>query len=407
MTDIKITGVKPVADPDPEIDDQLLVTLDKYGDFSTYTLGLVGVSNIDPRYQEVDFNFKVNCPSDLDCAPVCQCEPEALAEPEINYLAKDYASFRQLILDRLALLVPEWKERHIPDLGITLVELLAYTGDYLSYFQDAVATESYLDTARQRISVRRHARLVDYKLSEGCNARAWVCILTDSDFSLDPMDVSFTTGFEAPQLEAQSILHWSDLRTVPANSYEVFEVMSRESGAQLQFYAAQSEIHFYTWGERQCCLERGSTSATLLNDSNLQLEIGDVLIFEEVLGPVTGNPADADPTRRHAVRLTEVTAGEDRLRGSRLSRSNGPPKMRCLFPSAFLQSVKRRIANISKTSALREATSSWWITEKLLGRKISARCRRCERKRSANAPIIRATCKQSPAGFVRVYRRFH
>ena len=313
VTDIKITGVKPVADPDPEIDDQLLVTLDKYGDFSTYTLGLAGVSNIDPRYQEVDFNFKVNCPSDLDCAPVCQCEPEALAEPEINYLAKDYASFRQLILDRLALLVPEWKERHIPDLGITLVELLAYTGDYLSYFQDAVATESYLDTARQRISVRRHARLVDYKLSEGCNARAWVCILTDSDFSLDPMDVSFTTGFEAPQLEAQSILHWSDLRTVPANSYEVFEVMSRESGARLQFYAAQSEIHFYTWGERQCCLERGSTSATLLNDSNLQLEIGDVLAFEEVLGPVTGNPADADPTRRHAVRLTEVTAGEDGL----------------------------------------------------------------------------------------------
>jgi hypothetical protein len=114
-------------------------------------------------------------------------------------------------------------------------------------------------------------------------------------------------------LEAQSILHWSDLRTVPANSYEVFEVMSRESGARLQFYAAQSEIHFYTWGERQCCLERGSTSATLLNDSNLQLEIGDVLVFEEVLGPVTGNPADADPTRRHAVRLTEVTAGEDGL----------------------------------------------------------------------------------------------
>ncbi len=220
------------------------------------------LSNIDPRYEQVDFNFKVNCPSDLDCAPVCKCEPETLAEPEINYLAKDYASFRQLILDRLALLVPDWRERHVPDLGITLVELLAYTGDYLSYFQDAVATEAYLDTARERISVRRHARLVDYKLHEGCNARAWVCIETDSDFALDPTDISFTTGFEDPQLRAQSILNWSDLRSVPANSYEVFEVMSRESGAQLQFYAAHSEIHFYTWGEKECCLERGSTSAT-------------------------------------------------------------------------------------------------------------------------------------------------
>ncbi len=313
VKDIRIQNVTAVADPDPEKDDQLVIRLDKYGDFSTYTLGLVGVSNIDPRYQQVDFNFKVNCPSDLDCAPVCQCAPEPLAEPEINYLAKDYASFRQLILDRLSLLVPDWTERHVPDLGIALVELLAYTGDYLSYFQDAVATEAYLETARQRISVRRHARLVDYKLHEGCNARAWVCIDTDSDFTLDdPADVSLTTGFDAPQLAGKSILNWSDLRNVPGNSYEVFAAMPLEGETQLQFYAAHSEIHFYTWGEKECCLERGSTSATLVNES-LKLKVGDVLIFEEVLGPVTGNPADADPARRHAVRLTRVTPGEDAL----------------------------------------------------------------------------------------------
>ena len=328
VKDIRIQNVTAVADPDPEKDDQVVIRLDKYGDFSTYTLGLVGVSNIDPRYQQVDFNFKVNCPSDLDCAPVCQCAPEPLAEPEINYLAKDYASFRQLILDRLSLLVPDWTERHVPDLGIALVELLAYTGDYLSYFQDAVATEAYLDTARQRISVRRHARLVDYKLHEGCNARAWVCIDTDSDFTLDdPADVSFTTGFNAPQLAGKSILNWSDLRNVPANTYEVFDRCRWQGETQLQFYAAHSEIHFYTWGEKECCLERGSTSATLsmlrnhawcqLNQNPIgtetQLKAGDVLIFEEVLGPVTGNPADADPARRHAVRLTKVTPGEDAL----------------------------------------------------------------------------------------------
>ena len=28
-----------MSDPDPEKDDQLVITLDKYGDFSTYTLG--------------------------------------------------------------------------------------------------------------------------------------------------------------------------------------------------------------------------------------------------------------------------------------------------------------------------------------------------------------------------------
>jgi len=264
VTDIQITKVKPVSDPDPEKDDQLVITMDKHGDFSTYTLSLAGVENIDSRYDHVDFNFKINCPSDLDCAPVCKCEPQTLTEPEINYLAKDYASFRQLILDRLALLVPDWNDRHVPDLGIALVELLAYTGDYLSYFQDAVGTEAYLDTARQRISVRRHGRLVDYKLREGCNARAWVCIQTDSDFAFDdPADVSFTTGFDDSQLAGKNILNWEDVRNVPASTYEVFEPLPLGGAAQLQFYAADSEIHFYTWGEKECCLERGSTSATL------------------------------------------------------------------------------------------------------------------------------------------------
>src|SRR5215469_12389135 len=35
VTDIHITQVKPVVDPDPEKDDQLVIELDKYGDFST------------------------------------------------------------------------------------------------------------------------------------------------------------------------------------------------------------------------------------------------------------------------------------------------------------------------------------------------------------------------------------
>ena len=59
---------------------------------------------------------------------------------------------------------------------MTLVELLAYSADQLSYYQDAVATEAYLGTARRRASVRRHARLVDYAMHDGANARAWVVV---------------------------------------------------------------------------------------------------------------------------------------------------------------------------------------------------------------------------------------
>ena len=42
------------------------------------------------------------------------------------------------MLDRMAVLAPGWKERHAADLGVALVEALAYVADHLSYRQDAV-----------------------------------------------------------------------------------------------------------------------------------------------------------------------------------------------------------------------------------------------------------------------------
>ena len=72
--------------------------------------------------------------------------------------------------------MPGWEGRQVADLGVMLAELFAHAGDQLSYHQDAVATEAYLATARRRVSVRRHARLVDYRLHDGCNARAWVVV---------------------------------------------------------------------------------------------------------------------------------------------------------------------------------------------------------------------------------------
>ena len=94
---------------------------------------------------------------------------------QVDYLAKDYASFRQaLARPAPAAVAAAGPSATRPTSAITLVELLAYVGDQLSYYQDAVATEAYLETARQRISVRRHARLVDYQMHDGARARAFV-----------------------------------------------------------------------------------------------------------------------------------------------------------------------------------------------------------------------------------------
>jgi hypothetical protein len=316
IRDLRIVDVDPHLDPEPDRDDVLVVRLDRRGDSSRYVLSLVGVEDVDPMYASVEVEFRLDCPSELDCAPPCESETPALREPEIDYLAKDYASFRRLILDRLSVLMPDWRERHVPDLGITLVELLAYAGDHLSYFQDAVATEAYLETARRRISVRRHARLVDATLHEGCNARAWVTLDVSEDLELAAGEVAFLTGADEGGRPEATVLGPERLSEIDPSSYERFEPVDR--AAMLSLRAAHGAIRFYAWGRRECCLDEGATGATLLDawsgDDNgraLRLEPGDVLILEEVRGPRTGLVGDADPAKRHAVRLTRVTPGVD------------------------------------------------------------------------------------------------
>jgi len=263
ITGLKIVDVRPHVDPDPERDDTLVIRLDREGDRSRYTLRLVDLEGIDPHYATADFSFRIDCAADLDCLPACDCPPPAADEPRPNYLAKDYESLRQLILDRLSLLVPDWRERHVPDIGITLVELLAYVGDYLSYHQDAVGTEAYLGTARQRISVRRHARLVDYRLHEGCNARAWVQVAVDADTPpLAYAQLAFLTPWRDDLTDLPRLLRAEQLAHVAPSAIEWFEPCVADAAQTVVFRKAHNRIAFHAWGRRSCCLAAGATEAT-------------------------------------------------------------------------------------------------------------------------------------------------
>src|SRR5262249_40021282 len=157
------------------------------------------------------------------------------------------------------------------------------------------------------ISLRRHARLMDYHVHNGCNARAWIAIDTKTDIDLDLANVAFITGF--PHIPAGSgrVVRSTDLDPVPRSRYDWLEPVRACAGATMHLRAAHSTICFYTWGDHECSLPTGATRATLIDDARLlSLNAGDVLILAEQIGPTTGNRADADPTHRHAVRLTKV-----------------------------------------------------------------------------------------------------
>lgn len=304
---VRITGIR-VQGPVTASGKILTVNVNAAGDFSTYTLQLVTSATnsappagFDPQLASVDFSFKAACPSDFDCQQVNVCPPPTLPTAQIDYLAKDYASFRQLVLDRLAIIMPEWQETHSADMGIALVELLAYAGDQLSYYQDAVATEAYLGTARQRPSVRRHARLLDYLMHDGCNARAWIFFKVDG--SSPPVPIPRHTQLVTQTTAPRGLLPDTQLQAAVNQGSQVFESLF-----DITADPKLNELNFYTWSDEQCCLPQGATRATLVdNGAGALLNVGDLLLFEEVISPATGAAADADPTHRQVVRLSQVS----------------------------------------------------------------------------------------------------
>jgi hypothetical protein len=387
IADIHAVDFDPHDTDDTFEQDCLGIDLDREGDWSTYSLCFVEcedghptsrpLKSLDPRYACVDFSFKIDCPAEIDCKSEPVCPPPDRPLPSINYLARDYASFRQLILDRLALLMPDWRERHVPDVGIAIVEVLAYVGDYLSYYQDAVATEAYLDTARQRISVRRHARLVDYLMHDGCNARAFLFLQVVRDDELLLEDVYFVTRLTG---STQTVLEQHEVDAA-LPGWLAFEPLDQR--AKFPVWRDHNEIRIYTWGDQECCIPKGAVRATLVDGyveqeetkeppppdypppdeyqgkrprrhardygepkdescpppeepkeppRKLKLQRGDFLLFEELAcagtafnttekgdGGFDAKAAelvplpDVDRTHRHVVRLTRVTPSIDPL----------------------------------------------------------------------------------------------
>ena len=289
----------------------LVVRTAARGDFSRYRLALVTPgtdeppAGFDPLLAEVAFSFKVECPSDFDCLQPCTCPPGVHHPPPIDYLAKDYGGFRRVMLERMSLLAPSWTERSSADVGVALVELLAYAADELSSRQDAVATEAYLGTARSRVSLRRHARLVDYRVHDGANARVWARLHVSANATAVELPAGTELLTAVPEVPSR----------VEAGSREHAAALAAGASVFATVEAARldhrlDELRFWSWGRTDAVLPAGATSATLRGHHEA-LRAGEVLVLGETVSPMTEEPEDADPSRRFAVRLVEVRRSTD------------------------------------------------------------------------------------------------
>jgi len=289
----------------------LLLTVVPIGDYSTYTLE-VDFANIDPVFADLPFKFRPGCFTN-DCCPA-RSGPAALTQPVIDYLAKDYDSFRHTLITAMGQRVPGWQPTSEADLDEVLIDLFSASADELSDFQDRVMNEAYLATARTRVSIARHARLMDYHIHQGNQASTWLAL------ELAPATAGVLTGtFDA----------W----TGPDPTFPTAQHFLARGPQAVD--ALLNRFGLYTWSDTTPALAAGSTSADLRIDSGTAFDANAVreyirqqkvthLLIEEWLNPATGREEDRDPRKRQLLELLPSDAGaatvQDPLTGDWLVR---------------------------------------------------------------------------------------
>ncbi len=286
---------------------RLSLRVEPVGDYSTYTLHLVwDGSRIDPFFASIGFKFRPGCFTN-DCAPLLPGKP-ADPGPAIDYLARDYDSFRHTLMVAMAERVPGWRSTSEADLDQVLIDLFAASADELADYQDRVMSEAQLATARKRVTLARHGRLVDYHLHEGNQASTWLALeITpgQAPFRLDDQTLVVWTGHERPLPE--SIFFASrEHRLVPAE--------------RQRFDPLVNSLRLHTWGDARPALRAGSTGADVTVPGGGAAEADTLrdlvrsgalrqLLLVERLNPLTGQRPGRNPAKRQLLRLVAGATG--------------------------------------------------------------------------------------------------
>jgi uncharacterized phage protein gp47/JayE len=202
------------------------------------------------------------------------CEPPARPTPvtidnraglsAIAYRVGTFSSFRQAMLQALAY-TPELehlKTRLSDDYAITILEMWAIVADILTFYQERLANEAYLLTARHRDSVLRLARLLDYHLRPGAAATAFLAFTLDKG-----KQVTIPVGLKVQSVPGQD---------EKPQKFETLEKISALSSLnRLRMLPPPVGINPLAWGSTEALLAPGASGLA----AAAQLRPGDALLL--------------------------------------------------------------------------------------------------------------------------------
>ncbi len=291
----------------------LRLTVIPIGDYSTYTL-VVTHSGFDPLLTEHEFKFRPGCFSN-DCSPGWEPASAPPSPITIDYLAKDYDSFRHTLITAMQQRVPGWESTSEADMDQVLIDLFSASGDELSDYQDRVMAEAYLSTCRSRVSLARHARLMDYHIHQGNQSTTQIA-LTVADTVVGSLDLPDGTAISNIFTLPAGFTVWAGDPDVPEST--IYFATRKERSLHPLF----NELGLYTWQDVIPSLAAGSTTADLAPSSTDQATCDIVaalinggvmteLVLQEWLNPATGRASGANPEKRQLLRLLSAETVED------------------------------------------------------------------------------------------------
>ncbi|HEY3025644.1 MAG TPA: hypothetical protein VGJ55_05805 [Pyrinomonadaceae bacterium] len=308
------------------------------GDFSRYRFRL-DHPLVDPYFKEVAFSFKANCPSELDCEPPPhECPEDELVDYPVNYLARDFWSIRQALLDFASDRHPAWKDRLEADVGMMLAEVMSAMGDEFAYYQDRISREGYFESATQRRSLRRHARMIDYFLHDGKGGTTWLDFEVNAAAPVHVVSAGDAVWAPPPVLPGEPA---AKRRGRSPSVYEVghgivqghkglvppLGVLASQStifpSSTFNLRNAANQLTAYQWDENDTCLLVGSTFLHVTGHHFADLPLED-FTNPDVPGKwvvLHTSPVDASvPERSRLVRLIRVTDEFDPLTATNITR---------------------------------------------------------------------------------------
>jgi hypothetical protein len=219
----------------------------------------------------------------------------------VDRTARDRDEVLAMMLSRLRSHLSDWRPESPADLALTLVELLAAEADRLAYEQDAVATEAYIGTARRRVSVVRHGRLLGVDANNGCNARSWVYFEVRTH---EPVELREGTRLLSRLADVGPLVDPDGLDAlVAARSPVVFETME-----PVRLRAAHNAMPLHA-GEEPVTLPVGATSVRLCGHVR-SLRSGDVLCLSRE-DATASDPAQVVRLDRPAEMARDDATGHD------------------------------------------------------------------------------------------------